>query len=65
MIKVEMTSLQIAELTEKKHKHVNETIKKRLLPTLQVGRDFDPSLFKVESTTYKDNSNRNQNTYLK
>ena len=63
MIEVEMTSLEIAELTGKKHKHINETIRNKMLPMLEIGRDFDPSIFKVESTTYVDSSNRNQNTF--
>ena len=64
MIKVEMTSLEIAELTGKQHKHINETIRKKLLPMLEVGRDFDPSIFEVKSTTYVDGSNRKQNTFV-
>lgn len=59
-----MTSLDIAQLTGKAHKHVNETIKKKVLPALEVGREFDPSLFLIETGTYKDSSNRLQNMYI-
>lgn len=63
MINLEMTSLEIAELTGKQHKHVNETIRKKLLPVIEVGRDFDPSIFSIELITYKDKSQRKQNTF--
>ncbi len=64
MIQLEMTSLEIAELTGKAHKHINETIRKKLLPTLETSRDFDPSIFSVASSTYVDKSNRSQNMYI-
>ena len=64
MIEVEMTSLDIAELTGKKHKHINETIRKKLLPSIEIGRDFDPSIFSVKSGTYTDKSNRTQNMFI-
>ena len=63
MINIEMTSLEIAEITGKKAKHVNETIRNKLIPALEVGRDFDPSNFTVKLSTYKDSLNRTQNMF--
>lgn len=64
MIEVEMTSLEIAKVTGKAHKHINETIRNKLLPAIEIGRDFDPSIFSIKSSTYKDSYNREQKMFV-
>jgi len=56
MIEVEMTSLEIAELTKKEHKHINATIRKYATYS---------SLYEgcIKEDYYVDKSNRNQKMY--
>lgn len=66
MINIQMTSLEIAELTGKKHFHVLRDIRSKLLPHIAF-RDESKNggiLFTVTESTYKDSYNRDKELFV-
>ena len=66
MINIEMTSLEIAELTGKKHFHVLRDIREKLVPKLPE-KDASKNgfiLFTVKSDTYEDTYKREKELYV-
>lgn len=63
MIAVEMTSLEIAELTGKEHKHVNRDIRDKLLPEISESK-IGLSDFKVKTTTYRSSRGKDLTMYV-
>lgn len=63
MIEVEMTSLEIAKLTGKEHKHINRDIREKLLPEISESK-IGLSDFKVKTATYKNSRGKNLTMYV-
>ncbi|AHK11533.1 Rha-like protein [Shewanella sp. phage 1/40] len=61
MIEVEMTSLEIAELTGKKHFHILRDIRDKLIPELDESKNG--FIFSVVETTYYDSYKRNKECF--
>lgn len=61
MIEVEMTSLDIANMCEKKHFHILRDIREKLIP--QIDESKNGCIFSVKKTTYYDLYKREKESY--
>jgi phage regulator Rha-like protein len=63
MVEVEMTSLEIAELTGKEHRRVRQDIKEKLLQEISLHESVQ-SVLSVNTSTYKNERGREYEVYV-
>lgn len=63
MIKVEMTSLEIAELTEKEHRNILRDIRNKVLPEISLLKN-EQSIFEVKTSTYTNSRGKEYEMFL-